>query len=102
MKENSLRNLGESNFQSEKEKKILFFDWDDTLFPTSYLNIFQLDYKRIFLQEIEVQNYIDRDLKELEQVKFLIKNFRKFWNCFLTSWRTIFLSLLSRTETSAG
>ena len=58
-----------------KEVKVVIFDWDDTLFSTCYLEIFQLDYKSIFSEQKaidEVGTFLLNEIQSLEEVKFSI------------------------------
>jgi hypothetical protein len=62
-----------SECEEYKEVKVVIFDWDNTLFCTSYLEIFKLDYKSIFSEQKsidEVGTFLLYEIQSLEEVQF--------------------------------
>jgi len=56
-----------------KEVRVVIFDWDNTLFSTSYLEIFQLDFRSIFSEDKaidEVGTFLLYEIQSLEQVNY--------------------------------
>jgi len=61
-----------SECEEYKEVKVVIFDWDNTLFCTSYLEMFQLDYKSIFSEQKSIEEngtFLLYDIQSLEEVE---------------------------------
>jgi hypothetical protein len=61
----------ESESEELNEIQVVIFDWDNTLFCTSYLEIFKIDYKSIFSEKIsidEVGSFLLGEIQSLEEV----------------------------------
>ncbi len=50
-------------------RRVVIFDWDNTLFCTSYLEMFQLDFKSIFKETKSLEEYLTHEIQSLEEVK---------------------------------
>ncbi len=63
----------ESDRIEVNEVKVVIFDWDNTLFCTSYLEIFQLDYRSIFSEKRAIEEvgvYLIYEIQSLEEVNY--------------------------------
>jgi len=61
-----------SESEEYKEVKAVIFDWDNTLFCTSYLEMFQLDYKSIFSEQKSIEEngtFLLYEIQSLEEVR---------------------------------
>lgn len=57
------------------QEDVVIVDWDDTLFPTSYLQNYLLDYASIFSGETNLEqgfSFLLGELSELEKVILII------------------------------
>jgi hypothetical protein len=76
-------------FQDEEEQQqvsVALFDWDNTLFCTGYLEMLQVDYKKVFSGEKSIESfgaYLCYELQSLEEVnKILILIFSNLHKLF--------------------
>jgi hypothetical protein len=73
-------NTSDSDWEDKLEIKIIeqdknitaaIIDWDNTLFPTDYFTILQVNYKTIFSEESSIEDngaYLLHELQSLEEV----------------------------------
>lgn len=57
--------------QTKQDTTVAIFDWDDTLFCTKYLEMLQIDCKKIFSEEKSLEDYgayLIREMQTLEEV----------------------------------
>jgi hypothetical protein len=55
-----------------EELSVALFDWDNTLFCTGYLEMLQVDCKKVFSEEKSIESfgaYLSYELQALEEVK---------------------------------
>lgn len=63
-----------SEYESE-EVCVALFDWDNTLFCTGYLEMLQVDYKKVFSEEKSIESfgaYLCYELQSLEEVDKIV------------------------------
>lgn len=82
-------------------EKIAIFDWDDTLFCTSYMEIHKLSYQDIFKGECSLElsmPFLVKELKELENVIklffFIIYSLIFSYLFFSFYYRPLYISLI--------
>ena len=75
-KEEDSTRLSYKSFESQELENlcedVVILDWDDTLFITSYLDNYSLDYLSIFSGKTDLEQgftFLQNELKELEKVK---------------------------------
>jgi hypothetical protein len=62
------------SFQDGEDITVTIFDWDNTLFCTQYLEILQVDIKKIFSNEKSLEDfgaYLNHEMQFLEEVNKL-------------------------------
>lgn len=68
-----------SDYNSDNDSKVILqdehnvaiFDWDNTLFCTEYLDLFKIDYKKLFQEQMsidQIANFLGKDLETLQDV----------------------------------
>jgi hypothetical protein len=58
--------------KTKQDTTVAIFDWDDTLFCTKYLELLQIDCKKIFSEEKALEDYgtyLIHEMQTLEEVK---------------------------------
>ena len=68
------------NTETEKDKNIAIFDWDDTLFCTKYFENFKINLQKIFDYKTDLEPPTDFKARESLQLGIYSVGAKRYWN----------------------